>query len=268
MKNFLKGIVLGFALILPGLSGGTAFLIMGMYKQILRDLAFFNLRPYITFAMGAGVGLLFWAFFLSHLLNEWPELVFPFLLGALWASAPLILKINKISFSPERGVYLLTGTCVGWILAVEPLATFSLGETKIFLVLFLAGLIASATMLIPGVSGSAVLLILGVYHDILLFLNSFELVPLAFFTAGCIGGLFGLARLLLLAYERYKGFFSYFTAGLILGSGRTLFPAQLNLSAIIAILTGAVLITLWSRKNLKRDQIQTEEREVTGMPTI
>ncbi|MDO9534536.1 MAG: DUF368 domain-containing protein [Bacillota bacterium] len=44
MKNFLKGIILGFALILPGLSGGTAFLIMGMYKQVLKDLAFFNLR--------------------------------------------------------------------------------------------------------------------------------------------------------------------------------------------------------------------------------
>ncbi|MDO9534537.1 MAG: DUF368 domain-containing protein [Bacillota bacterium] len=208
------------------------------------------------------MGLLFWAFSLSHLIYEWPELVFPFLLGALWASAPLILKINEISFSPGRGVYLITGTCVGWILAVEPLATFSLGETKTFLVLFLAGLISSATMLIPGVSGSAILIILGVYHDILLFLSSMQWMPLAFFTADCIGGLFGLARLILLAYERHKGFFSFFTAGLILGSGRTLFPAQLNLITILAIITGAVLITFWSRKILKGEKkIITEEQQ-------
>ncbi len=249
MKKFLQGIFMGFALILPGLSGGTAFIILGLYRQILLDLATFNLKPYITFAAGTAAGLLFWAHSLHHLLNVWPQVIYSFLLGALWASAPLILRINKCTFSKKRSVYLIWGTVLGWIIAIEPLAVLPLGEYTSNVVIFLAGIVSSATMLIPGISGSAVLIIMGVYRDILDFLRNLDWLPLLIFAAGCIIGLFGLARIIALVFQRYKGFFSFFTAGMILGSGRTLFPAELHISVILAAAAGALIVTIWGGNN-------------------
>lgn len=253
MKKLLQGVFLGLSLILPGMSGGTAFVIMGMYTRVLDDISSLNLKPYITFGIGTGSGLLLWAFVVSHLLDKWPEPVYAFLLGALWASAPLLLKNrdNRLSmpFTIKRTLYLAGGICVGLVIAVEPLAVFQIGNPESFPVIFIAGVISSATMLIPGVSGSAVLLILGIYHEVLSFLRHFAWLPLGIFVMGCVFGLVGLARLLSVIYVRHKPFFSFFISGVIIGSGRTLFPAEINPVVFIAAIAGAFIITTWGGKN-------------------
>ena len=253
MKKLLQGIFLGLSLILPGMSGGTAFVIMGMYTRVLDDISSINLKPYIIFGIGTGGGLLLWAFVVSHLLEKWPEPVYAFLLGALWASAPLLLtnRENRLSipFTWKRTLYLLGGVFIGLVIAVEPLAVFCLGDPGSFPVIFLAGAISSATMLVPGVSGSAVLLILGIYHEILGFLRHFTWIPLGVFALGCLLGLFGLARLLRYVYMRYQSFFSFFIAGLIIGSGRTLFPTHISPVVFATALAGAYVVTKWGGKS-------------------
>ena len=254
MKKLLQGIILGLSLILPGMSGGTAFVIMGMYTRVLDDISSFNLKPYLIFGIGTGGGLLLWAFVISHLLDNWPEPVYAFLLGALWASAPLLLKNREnrlnMPFTWKRTLTLLGGVIIGLVIAVEPLAVFQLGNPESFPVVFFAGAISSATMLIPGVSGSAVLLILGIYHEILGFLRHFAWIPLGIFSLGCVLGLLGLARLLKYAYLRYQHFFSFFISGLIIGSGRTLFPTEITPVVFAAALAGAYAVTRWGGKSV------------------
>ncbi len=249
MKKLLQGIFLGLSLILPGMSGGTALVIMGIYTRVLDDISRLNFKPYITFGFGTAGGLLLWSSVVSHMLDNWPETTHSFLLGALWASAPLLLQDEKkrlqIPFTWKRTALLLGGIAAGLAIAVEPLAVFRPGNPESFLIIFLAGVISSATMLIPGLSGSAVLLILGIYHEILGFLRHLTWIPLGVFALGCITGLFGLAHLLQLLFLRYRPAFSYFISGLIIGSGRTLFPAEINPAVLLAAAAGAYIVTKW-----------------------
>ncbi len=253
MKKLLQGMFFGLSLILPGMSGGTAFVMMGMYTRVLDDLSSLNFKPYLGFGLGTGGGLLLWAFVVSHLLETWPGPVHAFLLGALWASAPLLLKDRDqrlhTPFTAMRSVYLLAGLLLGLAIAVEPLAVFQLGNPRAYPVVFLAGVISSATMLIPGVSGSAVLLILGMYYEILGFLRQFAWLPLGIFVLGCVLGILGLARFLHFFYLRYRSFFSFFVAGLIIGSGRTLFPAEITPAVFLAAAAGALIVTKWGGNN-------------------
>ncbi len=251
MKSFFQGLLLGFAVILPGISGGTAFIILGLYDQVLTDLASLRIKPYLIFSLGTATGLFLWALFFQQLLTSYPPLLFSFLLGALWASAPLVLKYSRQTlggFSWKKPVYLLAGALVGWLVAVEPFAKLTLKNTESLVVLFLAGAISSATMLIPGISGSAVLLILGLYEDILHILRYVQLLPLAVFSIGCIVGIVGLAKVLLLFFRRFQTFSGFFTAGLILGSGRTLFPSEISPAVILAAICGALTVSLWGGK--------------------
>ena len=137
---------------------------------------------------------------------------------------------------------------IGWVLAMEPPAGLSFENPQSLITLFLAGAVSSGTMLIPGISGSAVLLMLGLYEDVLHILRFVKLIPLIIFSIGCIGGVLGLARVLLLLCSRYQTFFSFFTAGLILGSGRALLPPEINFTIVLFAICGAALVSLWGVK--------------------
>lgn len=244
--NFLKGIFLGISIILPGMSGGTAFLILGMYNRILTDLSSFNFKPYITFALGSAAGLLAFAFIVSHLIAEWPQQMFSFLLGALWASAPLILRnSDSFSFTLNKGIYSIGGVLLGTLLTLHPLGSLPLGSAGSQGVLLAGGFISSVAMLIPGVSGSALLILLGIYHDVLQMLKGIQLLQLTMFITGGALGILLLSRVLLTLYHRHKGFFSFFVAGLIIGSGFAVFPSEIDIFSIGAAAAGAFVVSKW-----------------------
>jgi len=262
LKRFFHGVLFSLSIILPGISGGTVLLVLGFYEKVLDDLAAFRFRPYITFGFGTLTGLFLWAFFFQKLIKSYPPLVFSFLLGALWASAPLVLKHNAQTLHDllfKKIVFLLCGILTGWLFAIKNPAELLSESPQSLIILFGAGAIASATMLIPGISGSAVLLMLGLYDDVLQLINLAKLVPLLVFATGCIGGILGLARVLLHLCRRYQMFFSFFTTGLILGSGRALFPAEINLTVVLFAVCGAVMVSLWGKK-LKSSPIKSEIR--------
>ena len=251
MKRFFQGFLLSFTIILPGISCGTVFLFLGIYEHILADLAALRFRPYLILGLGTATGLFLWSFFFQKLIDSYPPVVFSFLLGALMASAPIVLKSNSQSlrdFSWKKPVYLCAGALIGWLAAAEPLGSLTIKSSHSLIILFLAGAISSATMLIPGISGSAVLLILGLYEDVLEILSYMRLIPLTLFLTGCIAGLLGLSKVLLLLCKRYQTFFIFFTAGLILGSGRALLPPEITPGAVISAVCGALTISFFGAK--------------------
>lgn len=260
LKRFFHGVLFSLSIILPGISGGTVLLVFGFYERVLADLVALRIRPYITFGIGTLTGLFLWAFFFQKLITSYPPLVYSFLLGALWASAPLVLKHNAQTLNDflfKKIVFLLLGILSGWLFAIESPAGLLSENPQSLLMLFGAGAISSATMLIPGISGSAVLLVLGLYDDVLQILTLAKLVSLLVFAAGCTVGIWGLARVLLLLCRRYQMFFSFFTAGLILGSGRALFPPEINLMVILFAVCGAIMVSLWGRR-LKSAPLKSE----------
>jgi putative membrane protein len=236
---FAKGFCMGTADVVPGVSGGTMALVLGIYEQLLyaikaidwqfvRRLTAFQVRR----ALG-GVPLLFLASLfagilaavftlaktLSWLLNNHPVGTWSFFFGLILSSALLVGR---------RIESWQAGTCAGLIasavaayglVGIVPLST---PESWPFL--FLCGAIAICAMVLPGISGSFILVLLGKYQTILDAVHQFDLMTLIVFAAGAGTGLVFFVRLLNWLLARYHTITLACLTGLMIGSLRKIWP--------------------------------------------
>ncbi len=200
IKETARGIVIGVANIIPGVSGGTMAVSMGVYDKLIEavtDLrknfkkSFLFLLPYL---IGAVLGIVALSFVVRHSLQTWPLQTAGLFIGLIMGGLPVILK----NF---RGAKINIGHVVIFIAFfllvifmslnkdIESTATdFNLNPIMI-IQLFAVGMIAAATMIIPGVSGSMVLMILGFYNGIISNISQFIKALLSFDMAGITHGL-------------------------------------------------------------------------------
>ena len=247
--KLLQGAFIGVALILPGLSAGTVILILGFYRQFLDDLAGLRLKPYLPMLAGAAAGALAGVYAVSYLLERHNSAVMAFLLGMLLASVPTVINYRPGWVLKLWPLILgVAGFLITWFVVCEPTNTFTVLPPGGLFHFFLGGTLASATMLLPGVSGSSVLIILNLYDDVIYAISHWQWLNLAFLAAGFVVGLFGLARLLSALYRRYQTAVSFLLAGLILGSTRVLLPDRLSLTIALAAAAGAFLVLFITRK--------------------
>ncbi len=241
MSLILQGLILGFTIVFPGMSGGTVIVILGLYDKLVKDLLKLNLKPYLLLIGGAGVGIFAGGFILSFFFIAYRDIISAFFLGCLWASVRTIMK-EKPVISRNRLLLMFAGLLVGFFLASEPVVLTAKGEDFNFLLLFLGGIIATATMLIPGVSGSAVLIIMGIYDNVLYSLNEIIFSNLIIFAAGSMLGIFLFTRGVEKFYFRFRVSAAYLFAGLIIGSSRVLWPFSWNLLVVLAFIPGFLLV--------------------------
>jgi putative membrane protein len=184
IKEFLKGILIGVANIIPGVSGGTMAVSMGIYDKIITAIteilknfkkSVLTLMPY---ALGAVFGIGALSFVVKYVLQVYPLQTSGLFIGLIVGGLPIILKKVKgakigvsnillfvVFFVIVVGMAVLNGSATtSTDIAVNPYT---------MLQLFLVGMIAAATMIIPGVSGSMVLMILGFYNIIISNISSF-----------------------------------------------------------------------------------------------
>lgn len=200
IKETARGIVIGVANIIPGVSGGTMAVSMGVYDKLIEavtDLrknfkkSFLFLLPYL---IGAVLGIVALSFVVRHSLQTWPLQTAGLFIGLIMGGLPVILK----NF---RGAKINIGHVVIFIAFfllvifmslnkdIESTATdFNLNPIMI-IQLFAVGMIAAATMIIPGVSGSMVLMILGFYNGIISNISQFIKALLSFDMTGITHGL-------------------------------------------------------------------------------
>lgn len=238
----VKGIILGMGMIIPGISGGTIIMAFGMYEKMLEDLLKFRITPYITIGLGALLGVFTGSFVFSYLFEFHRNPTSAFILGCLLMSIPFILKRSKGYAKTDVSLFVVGGVLSFILMSMPTLlegGALSGGQT------FLAGFISSSTMMIPGVSGSAMLIILGAYEEVLLMINELQLINLAIFMAGAIAGVFILAKVLKALFASHESKILFFFSGLILGSSRILFPSELDLLTVIAFVLGVGLVYKW-----------------------
>ena len=272
----LKGSFIGAALVLPGLSAGTVILILGFYRQFLEDLSSLRFKPYLPMLAGAVIGVLLGVSVISYLLTAHNQAIMAFLLGMLLASVPTVLNCRQNASladipigtvktgNPERSgseqlasrpkgtltlkeiawpVFLgVAGFLITWFIICEPTRTFNVFPPGGMLHFFIGGTLASATMLLPGVSGSSILIILNLYDRVIFAITTWQWLSLLSMGAGFIIGLLGLARLLSALYRRYHTAISFLLAGLILGSTRILLPDQFTPGFFVFALLGALTV--------------------------
>ena len=180
MKNnvllILKGFVLGIANIIPGVSGGTLAITLGIYERMIEAISHFfsNFKDNLKFVMFLGIGILISLALFSNVigfcLDNYPFATILFFIGIILGGMPILFKKVKGTVNVGNGiVFAITFSIVMVMTFMSAgdksisLDTLSIGKG---ITLFFSGLIASASMLLPGISGSFVLMLIGYYHPI------------------------------------------------------------------------------------------------------
>ncbi len=216
---YLKGVFMGIAEIIPGVSGGTIAFITGIYEELINSIKSINtntLKLLVTFKFSAfwravnGTFLITLIFgmltsilvlsrFIVYLLDDHPFKIWGFFFGLIIASGILIFyQIQKI------GIAVLLSFVIGLSIAsyIALQAPSITPNTNFFI--FLSGAIAISAMILPGISGSFILVFLSKYEFILKALNSFDTAVISIFLAGCIVGLVTFSRVFSYLFKKYS----------------------------------------------------------------
>ena len=246
---YLRGIAMGAADLVPGVSGGTVALITGIYGRLISaiasvgiDILSLVLRGRIAeayraidgnflllLAAGIGTAIVGFAAILNWLLLHYPLPLWATFSGLVLASALSLVKQNYRSWSLRDWSFFTIG--IGVAVSVGLTQAIQIPLTP--LGIFFAGSIAISAMILPGISGSFLLLLMGVYQPIIAAVVNLELVTLALFALGCGVGLIFFSKLLqrLLAVAEKATMATLF--GFLLGSLVILWPWQVTVSSVV-----------------------------------
>jgi putative membrane protein len=259
IRIFLSGFAMGSADIVPGVSGGTMAFILGIYETLINGIKSFNIEAikktlaffssdegkpknkpslmdivdhlHLRFLIALGFGLITAVIALSSLLEGWlssqPTYIFAFFAGLIIASVFVIGL--KVKWSIGTGISLLIGALVAFFITNPELGT--LGDTfgNGPLVLFISGAIAICAMILPGISGSFILLILGQYDFILRAVKERDVVSILFVGAGAGIGILIFSRILSWLLKRYENVTIALLVGFMVGSMRLIIFRATNL---------------------------------------
>lgn len=250
LKDFIiisiKGMAMGAADVVPGVSGGTIAFISGIYEELLHSISSFNLSLFTVLRkegykkvwkmvngsflcalfMGIFLSILSLAKLIESLLENHPILIWSFFFGLVLASVIFIGKQIKI-WNIRSFLYLIFGLLFAYyITTLNPM--MSQNSSPWFL--FLAGMIAICAMILPGISGSFILVLLGAYKPVLNALNTKDIFSIAVFMTGAVLGLLTFSRLLKWLFSRYKNYTLAILIGFIIGSLNKIWPWKETIS--------------------------------------
>ena len=234
-----KGFAMGMADLVPGVSGGTVAFIAGIYDPLLNSLSALsgngaklalkgqwkeawkaiNGSFLISLVLGIGVAIVTLASPLHWLLENEPTLLRAFFMGLVATSVPLV-GTHAGKWGTDTWVWAAAGCAVaGFVTSLPPLVQ---SEAPLFMVL--AGMLAICAMLLPGISGSFLLLILGAYRPLLLAVKSLDAFTLMCFASGAFIGLLTFSRALKWLLDQKRRATLAVLTGFLVGSLQALWP--------------------------------------------
>ncbi|MFT4714680.1 MAG: putative membrane protein [Candidatus Azotimanducaceae bacterium] len=245
VKTVLIGLVMGAAEVVPGVSGGTIAFITGIYERLINAIK--QCTPALLFRLkkegfvavwqavdanfllalfgGMGISIVLFARGISYLLVEHPIFLWSFFFGLVIASTWIVAR--QISrFGTDLVIFTAVGTSIGVL--VTSVVPLELSPTLWFI--FLGGAIAVCAWILPGLSGSFILLILGLYGTVIDAIKSFDLEVLIVLGLGCFIGLICFAQLLSKLFRDHKDETLAVLTGFMLGSLAKLWPWKETLS--------------------------------------
>jgi len=246
---FIRGLAMGAADVVPGVSGGTIALITGIYDRLLSALAGANLPTLrlllrgqfgavwrqldgaflLSLLLGIATAVLTLAGLIHWLITHYPLPLWSFFFGLVLASAVFLLVEELPSCRPLEWSLVAVGAGLALTLGLAPAGQFITGSMGFFL----AGALAICAMILPGISGSFILLLIGMYEPVIAAVNGRELPTLLIFVAGCSVGLLSFTHLLHWILERARRRLMALLAGFLFGSLIILWPWQEVLSVVM-----------------------------------
>lgn len=265
----IKGMVIGGTMMVPGVSGGTMAMILGIYNNLIsavnnffkekRKSAFFL----VLFCLGGLLGMVILSNPVLFFLENYNMPTIYFFLGAIAGGIPLIIKQSKGTLlSIKRFFNIILGVILVLLMTYIPTGVFDSSlEVSLTscILLMIAGIIAAVALVLPGISVSYLLLIIGLYDETMMAISKLYLPFLIPLGIGLILGVFLTTKSLEKAMSRYPLATYSIILGFILGSLVEVFPGiptggELIVS-VLALISGAVIILLLSKKEMESEHV-------------
>ena len=277
---FFKGVFMGIADAMPGISGGTIALLVGIYEELVNTISRLNLRIIsefkirefnsfwkkingnflITLILGISISLISFVKVSASLLENYPLFVWSFFLGLIFATIYVIFKlINKWYLTN----FIILFFCIFFSVYISSFTVDVTNEISL-LYIFMSGIIASSAMILPGISGSLVLVILGVYTYMIKSLDNLELVVIFTFILGSLIGLLSFSKILKYLFKNYRDLTYTIMLGLVIGSIEKAWPwnkelaieiSNLNMFfSISLVIFGLIIVLLVERSKKQNDK--------------
>lgn len=239
LPNLIKGMGMGAADVVPGVSGGTIAFITGIYEELINSIknvpfaakgllqnrnfkSFWkdvNGKFLLSVFLGIGISIISLARVIKFMLLEYPVALNGFFFGLIAASAVVLgMEIKNKSISSY--IVLIAGIAVAYFISTATPA--STPDSAWFI--FLSGSIAICAMILPGISGSFILLLMGKYQMIIEAVSDADIYLLVVFAAGCAVGLLTFAQLLSWLFKRFKSVTMALLTGFMTGSLAKVWP--------------------------------------------
>jgi putative membrane protein len=238
---FFKGLFMGTADIIPGVSGGTIALITGIYERLVHAISSIDLRfisrfikrdfdggkksirnidfqLFIPLLIGIGLAIILMSRVMDYFLQNFEAPTYAFFFGLILASAVLLYRKVE-GFSVIIMLFSITGFLAGFFFT--GLATLQIGHS--LPIIFVSGMIAICAMILPGISGAFILLLLNQYEYMLSVLKDFQFLEIFIFIIGALIGILAFSRVLDRVLRKYKSYTLAFLIGLMLGALRLLY---------------------------------------------
>ncbi len=243
LKDYLligaKGIAMGAADVVPGVSGGTIAFISGIYEELLETISKVNFNALkvlkqdgikavwnhingnfiVALLSGIAISIISLAKLITYLMEFHTVVLWSFFFGLIISSIYLVgKKIKQWNFA--KIISLIIGSAFAYYITILP----PMSSPDALWFIFLSGAIAICAMILPGISGSFILLLLGSYEFILTSLKDIKLTIIAVFAAGCITGLLSFSRFLNWMFKKYHDLTVALLTGFLVGSLNKIWP--------------------------------------------
>jgi putative membrane protein len=249
LKDYLlisaKGIAMGAADVVPGVSGGTIAFITGIYEELLSTISSVNLDSLkvlkneglkgfwnhingnflVALLLGVGVSIASLAKLITYLLKNHDILLWSFFFGLIISSIYLVGKTIK-KWDAKKIVTLIIGAAIAFYITILP----PMENPGALWFVFLSGAIAICAMILPGISGSFILLLLGSYELVLSAIKDIKLTIIAVFGIGCVVGLLSFSKLLNWMFKKYHDLTIALLTGFLVGSLNKIWPWKITTS--------------------------------------
>lgn len=235
----LKGIAMGAADVVPGVSGGTIAFISGIYQELIETINAVNLQALktlknegikaawkaingnflISLLLGIGISFISLAQLIKWLLENKPIMVWSFFFGLVLASIYFVGKqVSK--WNIKHIMVLILGVIIAYYITIMP----AMGGNNSLLFFFVSGALAICAMILPGISGSFILVLLGAYKPLLEALHAKDLKTIFVLFLGAVVGLLTFSRLLKWMFDHHKDTTLAVLTGFIIGSLNKIWP--------------------------------------------
>ena len=274
---FFKGIFMGIADAMPGISGGTIALLLGIYEELVESISELKISLFsklinkgfksfweklngnflLALVSGIGISLISFVKISASFLESFPLFIWSFFLGLIFATVYVIYKL--INQWHNLNFFFLIISII-FSIFLSSFSAYDTDEISLLYILF-SGIIASSAMILPGISGSLILVILGVYAYLIKALDNLELIVIFTFISGAIIGLLGFSKILKYLFNNHRDATYTIMLGLVIGSIENVWPwnksfstelSNLNLFLSISlVILGFVIVILLEK--IKKD---------------